>query len=129
MATIKRFEDIEAWELGRQLSVEIWDETNKETLANDWGLKRQINRASGSIMDNIAEGFGRGGNKEFINFLGIARASNDEVRSQLYRTLDRKHIDETNFERLYKLSVKVGVKINNFMEYLRTSEIKGQKFK
>ena len=129
MASIKRFEDIEAWVLARQLSNEIWEETNKGTLANDWGLKRQINRASGSIMDNIAEGYGRGGNKEFINFLSIARASNDEVRSQLYRALDRKHIDETKFEQLYKLSVKVGVKINNFMGYLRTTEIKGQKFK
>jgi four helix bundle protein len=129
MGTIKKFEDLVIWQLARQLCIDIWEEANKGTFPKDGALKRQITSASGSIMDNIAEGFGRGGNKEFINFLGIARASNDEVRSQLYRALDRKHISNEIFEKLIKDSMTLGTKVNNFIEYLRKSDMRGQKFK
>lgn len=129
MGTIKRFEEIEAWQLARKLTQDIWDISTNGQFSKDSGLKRQINRASGSIMDNIAEGFGTGGNKEFINFLGIARASNDEVRSQLYRALDRKHLSASDFDKLLKRSVLLGAKINKFIEYLKSSEHTGQKFK
>ena len=97
MATIRHFEDLATWQMARSLCSEIWEISNKGTFATDYGLKNQINRSSGSTMDNVAEGFGRGGNKEFINFLGISRGSNDEVRSQLYRAHDRKHISEKEF--------------------------------
>ena len=129
MASIKRFEEIKAWELARKQCLNIWNLSNMGTFLNDHGLKNQINRASGSVMDNIAEGFGRGGNREFINFLGIARASNDEVRSQIYRALDRGHISETEFMELVSQCTAIGIRINNFIEYLRKSDYKGQKFK
>ncbi len=128
MATIKRFEDIEAWQLSRALNKEIWQVINCGTFSKDWGLKDQINRSSGSVADNIAEGYGRRGTKEFIHFLSISSGSNDEVRSQLYRALDRNHIDQKTFEHLNQSSVKVGYKIHNFITYLKNCEIKGQKF-
>ena len=128
MATIKRFEDIEAWQLARGLCKEIWGIINNGTFSKDWGLKDQISRSSGSVMDNIAEGYGRRGTKEFIHFLSISSASNDEVRSQLYRALDRGHIDKATFDRLNQMSIKNGWKIHNFISYLKDCEIRGQKF-
>lgn len=85
MATIKSFEEIEAWQTARSLSKEIFGLTNFGSFSKDYGLRDQINRATGSIMDNIAEGFERGGSKEFIQFLAIAKGSAGEVRSQLHR--------------------------------------------
>jgi len=75
MATIERFQDIICWQKARELENVIYRLTSSESFAKDYGLKDQINRATGSVMDNIAEGFGRGGNKEFANFLMISRAS------------------------------------------------------
>ena len=128
MSTFKRFEEIEAWKISRELERKIWRISTKGSFSKDFGLKDQINRATGSIMDNIAEGFGRGGNREFVNFLSYSRASNDEVRSQLYRAYDRAHIDEKLFNELVELSNSVGVKINNLIVYLRDSNYRGQKF-
>ncbi len=80
MATISRFEDLEIWQLARQQANEIWLVYNEGPFAKDFELKNQINAASGSVMDNIAEGFERSGNKEFVHFLLIAKGSNGEVR-------------------------------------------------
>ena len=129
MATFKRFEEIEAWRLARELENKIWKYSNDGTFGQDYGLKNQINRSTGSVMDNIAEGFGRGGNKEFIQFLCISRASNDEVRSQLYRAFARKYLEEETFKQLFKESLKVGTKTNNLIQYLRKSDFRGDKFK
>lgn len=126
---ITRFEDIESWELARELAAAVWQISNQGSFLKDRDLYWQINRATGSTMDNIAEGFGRGGNREFINFLTIARASNDEVRSQVYRAFDRSHISEEECTRLCVYSTATGTKINNFINYLKSSEIKGHKFK
>ena len=101
MATIKRFEDIGAWQKARELSKEIYAITKIGEFSKDYELKGQIRKASGSIMDNISEGFERGGKGEFIQFLGIAKGSCGEVRLQLYRALDRKHIDKEKFNELY----------------------------
>lgn len=129
MATIRSFEDLEAWKKARLLSKEIWKETQKGTFARDYKLRDQVNSASGSTMDNIAEGFGRGGRAEFVNFLSISKGSNDETKSQLCRAFDREHIDEENFNRLYVIADEVGKTINGLMEYLNASKIKGSKFK
>jgi four helix bundle protein len=128
MATIKTFEDIESWQRARELSKTIYELTIKDPFSKDFSLKDQINRASGSIMDNIAEGFERGGNKEFIMFLSYARGSAGEVRSQLYRAFDRKHINQTEFDNLKDCVVKLSKMITSFMVYLQGSEFKGMKF-
>lgn len=90
MSTIKKFEELDIWQLARQLCNKIFVYTEKSKFAKEFGLKRQIRDSSGSVMDNISEGFGRGGNKEFINFLSFAIGSCCEVKSQLYRALDWK---------------------------------------
>jgi four helix bundle protein len=128
MATIKSFEDIEAWQKARSLSKEIFDLTNVGTFSKDFGLRDQINRASGSIMDNIAEGFERSGSKEFIQFLAIAKGSAGEVLSQLCRALDRKHLTNEQYNILAENTKQVSKMINGFMVYLRDSNIKGMKF-
>lgn len=129
MSTFKTFEELEIWQLARDLCLKVWAISHQASFYNDLSLKDQINRASGSTMDNIAEGFGRGGNKEFIYFLSIARGSNDEVRSQLYRALDRKHIPQEVFKELSSLSNTISIKTSRLIKHLSTSRIRGQKFK
>ena len=92
MATINNFEDLDTWKRARELNKVIYSVITGTNLKNDYKLKEQINGSSGSIMDNIAEGFERSGNREFNNFLSIAKASCGETRSQLYRVYDRKYI-------------------------------------
>ena len=128
MATIKSFEDIEAWQRARTLSKDIFELTLMGSFARDFSLRDQINRASGSIMDNIAEGFERGGTKEFIQFLSIAKGSAGEVRSQLYRALDRKHLAENQHSQLIEQIKAVSKMITGFIAYLLKSNIKGIKF-
>lgn len=94
MATIRRFEEIEAWQKARILSKEIYRISTETGLSRDYRLKDQINAAAGSVMDNIAEGFDRGGRLELVHFLTIAQGSSSEVKSQLYRLLDRGYITE-----------------------------------
>lgn len=129
MATIRRFEDLEAWKKSKEFAKQVWVETQKGTFAKDYKLKDQINASAGSAMDNIAEGFGRGGRPEFINFLTIAKGSNDEAKSQLYRALDRSHINEETFKRLYAIADEAAKTINGLMEYLNKTEVKGLKWK
>jgi four helix bundle protein len=128
MATIKRFEDLEIWQLARQLENKIFEETEKGGLAKDYKLKDQMNASSGSIMDNIAEGFGRASRLEFVQFLSISNGSGNELQSQLYRSLDRKYLSKNKFDELYILADLVCKKINAFMSYLNKSSVKGQKF-
>ena len=96
MATIKKFEDLEMWKLSRDLCKRIGDLIDKERLNKNYRLIGQIEGSSGSIMDNIAEGFERGTRAEFIMFLGYAKGSCGEIRSQLYRLLDRTYITDDN---------------------------------
>lgn len=128
MATIKTFEDIEAWQRARVLANEIYELTLNDTFAKDYGLKDQINRSAGSMMDNIAEGFERNGRKEFIQFLSYAKGSAGEVRSQLYRAYDRNHINSNDLRALSDKAIEVGKLIGGLMNYLVKSTIKGTKF-
>ncbi|PIV19274.1 MAG: four helix bundle protein [Flavobacteriales bacterium CG03_land_8_20_14_0_80_35_15] len=129
MSTWKSFEDIEVWQLAREFCQDIYRIIQYDGLKTDYKLKEQINGSSGSIMDNIAEGFERNGNKEFINFLSIAKGSAGESRSQLHRIFDRKYITDQEYnERLVKIKNSSG-KIQNQMTYLKNSEFKGTKYK
>lgn len=129
MATVQRFEDLEVWKLARELALDIYNETLNFSFVKDFELLGQIRKSSGSAMDNIAEGFERGGKKEFIQFLGIAKGSAGEVRSQLYRALDRKHIIPEKFDFLVMKVILLSKKLSSLITYLKNSEFKGFKFK
>lgn len=100
MASVTSFEELQVWQRARTVCQMIHGLTLRGSFAKDFSLRDQINRASGSIMDNIAEGFERGGRKEFIQFLSFAKGSAGEVRSQLYRAVDRDHITQNDFNEL-----------------------------
>lgn len=129
IATIKRFEDIHSWQKARILSKEIYTITKIGEFSKDYDLKNQIRKASESVMDNIAEGFERGGKGEFVQFLGITKGSSGEVRSQLYRALDQGYIDKKMFNTLYSLSDEISKLIKGMITYLNSTVIKGQKYK
>ncbi|MBI4358121.1 MAG: four helix bundle protein [Candidatus Omnitrophica bacterium] len=129
MATLKRFEDIEAWKKARVLTKKVYAVSKNGSFAKDFALRDQIRTAAISIMANIAEGFERGGSKEFIQFLSMAKASSAEVRSHLYVTLDQSYLDESTFRELYSLSNEINRIISGLMSYLSDSKVKGRKFK
>ena len=128
MATITRFEDLEVWQLARTQCI-AFQQLLVTALQKDYELRSQMNRSSGSVMDCIAEGFERSGNAEFRNFLIMAKGSNGEYRSQLYRCLDRNYIDKTTFEDLYAKNDFLGKKIMSFISYLQKTDVKGQRYK
>ena len=128
MATIKRFEDLEIWQIAHQLNKEITSLTRASSFSKDFALKDQIERSSGSVMDNIAEGFGRGSRLEFIQFLSIAKGSITETQSQLLRSHDKEYIDKASFDQAFETSQKLGNKIAALMQYLNKTSHKGQKF-
>lgn len=129
MATISKFEDIEAWQLGREVTKAIYVISHDGALARDFGLRDQIRRASVSIMSNIAEGFERGGDKEFFQFVSLAKGSSGEVRAQLYVALDAGYIDQQTFSRLSDMAIQINRMLAGLMKYLRSSELKGSKYK
>jgi four helix bundle protein len=128
MATVKTFEDLDIWKMARVFSNRIFELTSSGSFSKDYSLRDQINRSSGSIMDNIAEGFERGGNREFVSFLSYSKGSAGESRSQLYRAFDRKHIDEDTFNQLNEEALLISKKVSHFMSYLQRSELRGSKF-
>ena len=128
MATIKRFEDLEIWQDARRLSKEIIFISKNTDLNKDFKFNAQIKDSSGSVMDNIAEGFERNGNIEFRQFLSIAKGSAGETRSQLYRIFDNDYINEEKLNYLVIEYEKLSVKIHNFITYLNKKDFKGTKF-
>jgi len=128
MSKINRFEDIEAWKIARDVTKEIYRVSKNDLFYRDFGLRDQICRASVSIMSNIAEGFERDGNKEFINFLSIAKASSGEVRSQLYVALDQNYISQNDFNLIYNKTLENSRVISGLMNYLKNTELRGRKF-
>ena len=128
MATISKFEDFEIWQLPRSQAKNIFGLYASGVFAKDFALWNQVNAAPGSVMDNIAEGFKRSGNKEFIHFLLIAKASNGEVRSQLYRITDRKYITIERFDELILKCKSLSKKIASFIKYLKESDRKGYRY-
>ncbi len=129
MATVKRFEDLEIWREARKLSIEIIKISKETDLKTDFRLKEQIKSSSGSVMDNIAEGFERNGNLEFRQFLSVAKGSAGEARSQVYRVFDNEYIDKDKLDFLIFEYEKLSGKINNFITYLNHNDFKGTKFR
>lgn len=129
MATFNSFEDIEAWKLSRIYCNEIYKLSSTGEFSQDFALKNQIRRSSGSVMDNIAEGFGRNGNKEFVQFLYFSVGSLDESKSQLYRATDQSYISEEKLEELLMYAKQIGNKLKALANYLKKTDLKGLKFK
>ncbi|WP_349352360.1 MULTISPECIES: four helix bundle protein [unclassified Flagellimonas] len=129
MATVKRFEDLEIWQEARKLSKDIIRIANETDLKNHFRLRDQIKASSGSVMDNIAEGFERDGNLEFRQFLSIAKGSAGESRSQLYRVFDNDYITIDELQKLTSEYEVLSRKIANFINYLNKKDFKGVKFK
>jgi four helix bundle protein len=128
MATVKKFEDLEIWKLSRMLCSDINKLALRTDLRTDYRLYNQIDGSSGSVMDNIAEGFERNGNKEFIQFLSISKASCGETRSQLYRVFDRNYTTEKEFDNLKEQTITLSKKLGAFINYLKKSDFKGSKY-
>ena len=126
---IKRFEDLVIWQDARSLCKYIFDITRQEPFCKDFKLRDQIRTSSGSIMDNPAEGFERDGNKEFIQFLSIAKGSCGECRSQSYRAFDYQYISSETLEELITRTTNISGKISKLINYLKKSDITGSKFK
>jgi four helix bundle protein len=129
MATIKHFEDVEAWKLGREISDKIGTLIDNGMFKNNYRLIGQIEGSSGSIMDNIAEGFERGTRAEFITFLGYSKGSCGEFRSQLYRAVDRHYINQEQFKEFYSLSARISAMLQKFILYLQKTNIPGERKK
>jgi len=128
MATYKSFEDLPVWKSAKDLAAIVYKVTSKGKVSKDYGLKDQIQRAAVSVSSNIAEGFERGTKRGFVQFLYIARGSCGELRSQIFIAKDIGYLDNREFEELYNTTKKVSNQINGFIEYLKTTNILGQKF-
>lgn len=126
---VNRFEDLEVWQKAMDLVDIIYDFTYKQQFNKDYALKEQIRRAVISIPSNIAEGFERGSNVEFIQFLFIAKGSSGEVRTQLQIALSQQYISKSEFDSAVKTSTGISAMIKSFINYLSKTSIKGEKYR
>jgi four helix bundle protein len=129
VSRIEQFEDIDSWKLGRELTREIYRITSEGNFARDFEPRNQIRRAAVSILSNIAEGFERTGNREFVQFLSMAKGSCGELRAQLYVALDQNYITSAQFEALSQQARSVSQLTSGLIRYLQQSELRGSKFK
>lgn len=129
MSKIKQFEDLPVWQKARLITRKVYEVTENTKTFKNFSLKDQCRRSSGSIMANIAEGFDRDGNKEFIQFLSLAKASAAELRSHLYIAVDQGYLAEDVFESLKGQAEEIARMLSGFIAYLRNSELKGRKYK
>ncbi len=129
MGTVRDFEDLAIFQKARELSKRVYDITKKEDFKRDFRFVAQIHASAGSIMDNIAEGFERSGNKEFVNFLFIAKGSCGEVRSQLIRANDVGYLTPKEYDELYAECRKLSAGIMIFIKELKASDLTGAKYK
>ena len=125
----KTFEELECWKLAIELDKKVYDLVITGKIKTLFSLRDQMLRSVGSIADNVAEGFERGGNKEFIQYLFIAKASCGELRSQFHRSRKRELITEAVFMEFYNECRTVSVKLSNLITHLKSSELKGNKYK
>lgn len=125
---IVRFEDLECWQEARKLTNLVYEAVRqKSNFQKDWRLAGQIQEAAGSVMANIAEGFTRRSNKEFVQFLFVAMASAAEVQSHLYIALDQSYLSKESFDSIYAQASKVSRMISGLIKYLRTNQAKSSK--
>ena len=123
------FEDLEIWKSARELTNNIYKITKEISFSKDFDLRNQIRRAAVSVMSNIAEGYERGGNQEFIQFLSIAKGSCGEVRCQLYIAGDQNYINQNELKPFIEQCKRISIMINKFMDHLKGSRYKGSKYK
>ena len=129
MSSFKKFEEIVAWQKARELNKLINSHIENGKFRNSFRLINQIEGSAGSIMDNIAEGFERSGNREFVQFLYISKGSCGEFRSQLYRALDRDYLTQEEFKILFQLAFEIARILQTLINYLVESGMKGTKYK
>ena len=129
MTRIDKFENIIAWQKARTLTRDVYACSKFGSFAKDFGLRDQIQRASVSTMANIAEGFEREGDREFIQFLSDSKGSCGEVRSHLYVALDQGYVSQSRFEELATEAFEVSRLVSGFMAYLRKSNLRGRKYR
>ncbi|MEO0506325.1 MAG: four helix bundle protein [Bacteroidota bacterium] len=116
----KGFEQILVWKKARQLNKEIYQLTSKNSFSKDFALRDQIRRASISVSSNIAEGYGRKTNKEFLYFLGVAKASCYEVKSQLYLALDVEYLNKTEFDKAFFICEEIAKMVHGLAKHLES---------
>lgn len=128
MPEIKRFEDIDCWKKARELTKSIYSISLEGRFSKDFALRDQLRRATISILSNIAEGFERDGNKEFVQFLSIAKGSCGEARAQLYVALDQQYISEAQFRSISEMAIEISRMLSGLGKYLKQSELVGRKY-
>lgn len=128
MSKIKRFEDIDCWKKARALTKSVYSISLGARFSKDFALRDQLRRSSISILSNIAEGFERDGNKEFVQFLSIAKGSCGEARAQLYVALDQEYISDAQFRSISEMAIEISRMLSGLIKYLKQSEMVGRKY-